>query len=533
MASAAPASGGAGAPPAQPAFAHHDVPLLPTENTGLVVAGVMLASLLQVLDSTIANVALPHMQASLGATPDEVSWVLTSYIVASAVAMPITGWLADRVGSRRLFIVSVAGFVIASMLCGMSQNIGEMVLFRALQGISGAFISPLSQSAMLDINRPSKQAQMMAIWAMGIMVGPILGPILGGYLTENFSWRAVFYVNVPLGVLSLFILIGGLPSRVIARRRFDLFGFAMVALALSSLQLLLDRGNQIDWLQSKETWVYLVLAMGGAWVAVLHLATARNPLFERTLFADRNFVVAQVVMLVVGMVMFATMALLPPMLQRLFGYSVIDTGWALMPRGVGTLLAMQVAGLLVRKGVDPRLLVSVGFGLVIVSFQLMSHWSLDIDRWTVTYTGFLQGVGMGLVFIPLNTAAFATIAPHLRTDGSSLLNLSRSIGASIGISLTTTLLSRNVQISHSDLGAHINSAAIDVIDVSTIDRFQALGSTVLSYVDAMVTRQAAMIAYIDNFYIMMWATIFATPLALLLRRTVLRPGEKPPPPDAH
>src|SRR5690242_10423379 len=221
------------APPPAPIA---DVAQLPVENHLLLIVGVMAATLLQVLDVTIANVAIPHMRSTLGATPDTISWVLTSYIVASAVAMPITGWLADRVGSRRLFIVSVAGFVIASMLCGMSQNIGEMVLFRALQGISGAFISPLSQSALLDVNRPSKQAQMMAIWAMGIMVGPILGPILGGYLTENFSWRAVFYVNVPLGVLSLFILIGGLPSRVIARRRFDLFGFAMVALALSSLQ---------------------------------------------------------------------------------------------------------------------------------------------------------------------------------------------------------------------------------------------------------------------------------------------------------
>ena len=297
-----------------------DVASLPVANPLLVAIGVMLASLIQILDTTIANVAIPHMQSSLGATSDEISWVLTSYIVAVAVAMPITGWLADRIGSRRLFLISVVGFVLSSMLCGMAQNVTQMVLFRALQGATGAFIAPLSQAAMIDTNKPSRQSQMMAVWGMGIMVGPILGPILGGYLTENWNWRAVFYVNVPLGILSLAIMAATLPSRGLVRRKFDAFGFALVALALTSLQLLLDRGNHIDWFQAREAWIYAIVMVSAAWVAVIHFATAREPLFNRHLFADPNYVFGLVFSFVIGVVMFATMALLPPMLQRLFGY---------------------------------------------------------------------------------------------------------------------------------------------------------------------------------------------------------------------
>lgn len=496
-----------------------DVAALPVDNTVLLTIGIMTASLLQVLDSTIANVAIPHMQSTLGATPDEISWVLTSYIVAMAVTMPITGWLADRIGSRRLFILSTAGFVLTSMLCGMAQNVTQMVIFRALQGASGAFINPLSQTAMIDTNRPSRQAQMMALWGMGIMIGPILGPVLGGWLTENWNWRAVFYVNVPLGALALAILLAELPSRPIARRRFDLAGFALVATALASAQLLLDRGNHVDWFASGEAWIYLGLAISAGWVGVIHLATAPSPLFNRALFADRNYVVALLFMLVVGVVMFATMALLPPMLQHLFGYGVIDTGMALMPRGVGTLIAMQTAGLLVRRGVDARILVGIGFTIAGLSLWEMSRWSLDVDSWNIILSGLVQGLGMGMVFIPLNATAFATLSPELRTEGSSLLNLSRSIGSSVGISVVISLLARNIQTSHSDLAGHLTASATSLVDFSALDRYQELGDRALGMVDALVNREAAMIAYINDFYLMMWMSFAAVPLVLLMRRS--------------
>jgi DHA2 family multidrug resistance protein len=504
-----------------------DIAALPARNTLLVVIGVMTASLLQILDTTIANVAIPHMQAALGATPDEISWVLTSYIVATAVAMPITGWLADRIGSRRLFILSTAGFVVASMLCGMAQNITQMVLFRALQGAAGAFISPLSQAAMLDINRPSRQPQMMAVWGMGVMIGPILGPILGGWLTDNWNWRWVFYVNVPLGMLALAIMIAGLPSRQVVKRRFDLFGFSMIAIAISALQLMLDRGNHLDWFDSAEVWVYAIAIISAIWIGGVHFKTTyQQTLFNREVFANRNFLVALVFSLAMGMVMFASMALMPTMLQRLFGYSVIATGWALMPRGLGTLLSMQISGFLSRRGVDPRLVMVLGFLLTGLSFWQMSAWSLEVDQWHILTAGFIQGVGIGLLFIPVNTTAFATLSTALRTEGASLLNLSRSLGASIGIAVTTALLTRNLQASHSDLASHVTASMTTLVDFSTIDRFQQVGTAALSVIDAEVNRQAAMIAYIDNFYLMMWLSLAALPLVLLMRAPVATVAEK-------
>lgn len=498
-----------------------DVATLPVANPFLLAIGIMLASLLQILDTTIANVAIPHMQSSLGATSDEISWVLTSYIVAVAIAMPITGWLADRVGSRRLFLFSVTGFVLTSMLCGMAQNVTEMVIFRALQGATGAFIAPLSQAAMIDTNKPSRQSQMMAVWGMGIMVGPILGPILGGYLTENWNWRAVFYVNVPLGALSLLILAAGLPSRQIAKRRFDLMGFGLIAVLLTSIQLLLDRGNHIDWFESIEAWIYAWLAISAVWIGVIHFTTTKQPLFNRALFADANFMFGLIFSLVIGVVMFATMALLPPMLQRLFGYGVIQTGEALMPRGVGTLLTMQISGMLIRRGADPRLLIGLGFFIAGASLWEMSSWSLATDYTHIAVSGFVQGLGMGFIFIPVNASAFATLMPQLRTDGSSLLNLSRSIGASIGISVVTTLLARNLQTSHSDLAAHVTASFTALFDFSSLDRFQSVGEAALRIVDAEVNRQAAMIAYINDFYLMMWLSFATVPLVFLMRRTDL------------
>ena len=518
--------------PVPQAGAQADEAQLPVANHMLLIIGIMAASLLQVLDTTIANVAIPHMQSALGATADTVTWVLTSYIIASAVAMPITGWLSDRIGARRLFILSVAGFILTSMLCGTAQNLEQMVMFRALQGVAGAFIAPLSQSFMLDTTRPSRHPQMMAIWGMGIMIGPILGPVLGGWLTESASWRWVFYVNIPVGALALVILISNLPHRDLRTRRFDLFGFALIAITLTSFQLLLDRGHQADWFSSGEIWLYGFLVVSGAWMTVIHLATARDGLFDTALFKDRNFSLALFFMMAIGVIMFATMALLPPMLQHLFGYSVIDTGLVLMPRGIGVLISMQMAGYLMRKGVDSRPVVAAGFLITSLSLWEMAHWSLAVDQQAIILSGLVQGIGIGLVFIPLNVSAFATLAPRLRTDGSSLLNLFRSVGASAGISLMTVLLARNIQTAHADLGSHITSGSSGTIDIATIDQFQSIGELGLRLIDGEVNRQSAMIAYIDDFWLMMWITLATVPLAFLMRRNA-RPGAPPPPVADH
>ena len=498
-----------------------DVPATPVENKGLLTIAVMLATVMQILDTTIANVALPHMQTSLGATADTVTWVLTSYIVASAIAIPITGWLSDRFGSRNLFLFAVAGFVISSMLCGIATSLEEMVGFRVLQGISAAFINPLSQTVMMDINPPSKQARAMTIWGQGIMIGPILGPVLGGWLTDNFSWRWCFYVNVPFGIITFAIMWALLPSKPLRRRRFDMFGFALLALAVSAFQLMLDRGQQLDWFDSWEIRIEAGLALAAAWMFGVHLFTGKHPMIERTLITNRNMATGLFFMAVIGVIMFATMALLPPMLQRIWDYPVIDAGLLLAPRGVGVLITMTVAGKLMGK-VDPRWLVGTGMAIAALSLWEMTRWSLEMDRTWIIISGTVQGLGMGLVFMPLNLTAFATLDPKYRTDGASLLNLFRSIGASAGISVVTTFLARNVQTSHSDLVGHVTSFSLPAVDPSFAQGLGQMGDTALAMIDAEINRQALMIAYLDDFKLMTIVTLCALPLVILLRRPAQR-----------
>jgi MFS transporter, DHA2 family, multidrug resistance protein len=497
-------------------------------HKALLTVAVMLATMMQILDTTIANVAVPLMQTSLGATFDSVTWVLTSYIIASAVAIPVTGWLSDRVGSRNLFLFAVTGFIVASMLCGVAANLTSMVLFRMMQGMAAAFIGPLSQTVMLDINPPDKQAKAMAIWGMGIMVGPILGPIIGGWLTENYNWRWVFYVNLPVGLVALGLLWWLLPSRPVNRRSFDLFGFSMLGLALASLQLMLDRGAHADWFDSWEIRVEAMVALGAAWMFGVHMVTGRNPLFDRKLIINRNFLTALFFMIIVGMMMMAIMALMPPMLQRLFGYSVLDTGILLAPRGVGILISMAIAGQLIGRGFDPRILVAVGMMIAAASLWRMSGWAMMMDWHPFVIDGVIQGVGMGLIFIPLNGMAFATLPPQLRTDGASLMNLFRSLGGSVGISIMTTILGANIQTSHADMAGHVTDSALADMGLSGIERLAQYGQAGLSMVDGEINRQAAMIAYLDDFWILSIAVFAAIPLLLLLKRPARPPGAQLP-----
>ena len=531
MATTAPRAPAAAARPSKPA---HGIAALPVENRGLLTVGVMLATIMQILDSTIANVALPHMQTALGATADTVTWVLTSYIVASAIAIPVTGWLSDRIGSRNLFLWSVIGFVVSSALCGAANSLTEMVLFRVMQGISAAFMNPLSQTVMLDINPPERQGKAMAVWGMGIMVGPILGPVIGGWLTDNYNWRWVFYVNLPLGVFCFAVLWALLPSRPIRRRSFDGVGFALLSLGIAGLQLMLDRGQTEDWFSSREVIVEGLVAFIALWMFVVHLATAKKPMFDRDLFKNRNLVTGLGFMVVIGIVMMATMALLPPMLQRIYGYPVLDTGLLLMPRGVGVVVSMFVASTLISRGLDPRWCVGVGFAVAAFSLWQMTQWTIVMDHTPFIVSGVVQGLGLGLVFMPLQSMAFATLPPHYRTEGSSLLNLMRNIGASVGISVVTALLARNVQISHADLGAAITPEGAALLGSGLMQQAGAIGDTVLAVVDAEVNRQAAMIAYLDDFKAMAIITALSVPLVVLLRRPPSMGGGGPKPPvDLH
>ena len=477
--------------------------------------GTMAAMIMYTLDTTIANVALPHMAASLGATQDTITWVLTSYVLASAVALPLAGWLVDRLGIRTMMLASVLLFTLASMLCGLAQSLEQMVLFRILQGLAGAFLSPLAQTVTLDSSTMAERPRMMAIYTQGVMLGPISGPIIGGFLTDNYSWRWVFYVNAPVGVLCFVLLMLYLPRTPTRERRIDLMGWVLVALAVSALQLVLDRGLTKDWFASAEIVTYAVVAVGCAWMATIHLLTHDHPLFPTRLFRDRNFDVGLAFMFLIGLVMLSVMALLPGLLQQIYGYTPFQAGLLLAPRGVSMLISITLFGRYMGR-IEPRLLMVVGLSLMGLSMWLMTGWSIDMPRGPIIMTGLIQGVGISFTFMPMNLITFATLPPQFRTDASSLGNLMRNLGSSIGISAASVMLSRNVQINHAEIGAHVTRALVP-FDLDRLTAYGGMAEAALRVVDGMVNKQAAMIAYINDFYAMALACFVSIPLLLLVR----------------
>ncbi|MGA2551481.1 MAG: DHA2 family efflux MFS transporter permease subunit [Burkholderiaceae bacterium] len=482
-------------------------------HRGMITISIMLATIMQTLDSTIANVALPHMQGTLSAASDQITWVLTSYIVAAAIATPATGWLADRFGRKNLFLLAVAGFTVTSALCGMSETLLQIVVARLLQGVFGAALVPLSQATLLDINPPHKQGPAMAVWGMGVMIGPIIGPTLGGWLTEDYNWRWVFYINLPIGAVAFFGILTFM--RETARRadsRFDFFGFATLSLAIGLLQLFLDRGEQKDWLGSIEIRIEMIGSLIAAAFFIAHTATSgRDSFFDTRILRDRNYFTGLLVIFVTGLVLYATRALLPPMLQELMDYPVIATGLVLAPSGAGTMLAMLVAGRLVRQ-VDIRLIMTVGFLLTIFSLWQMTHYTLVLSESDIVWPGIIQGIGLGFIFVPLSTVTFSTLQAELRPAGTSIFSLSRNVGSSIGISVVETLLTRNTQVMHATLSEHVS-----IFNPLAMAGSQLMTPSGLAALDVEVTRQAAMIAYINDFRFMMILALLTMPLILLIK----------------
>ena len=493
---------------------HHEIDHTRIPHKGLITVSIMLGTVMQVLDTTIANVALPSMTGDLGASPDTINWVLTSYIVAAAIMTPLTGWISDRIGRKEFFLISIAGFVAASVACAGAWSLSSMVFFRLMQGVFGAAIVPLSQTFLLDINPRERHGQAMAMWGAGIMVGPIIGPTLGGWLTESFNWRWVFLINLPVGILALLGCMAYLPGLPKRRRSFDFFGFAMLALGIGALQLMLDRGGEVDWFASWEVWIELAVALSGFWVFVVHILSAKAPFVDPRMFADQNFAAALVFIFIIGVILLASLALLPPMLAHIFGYPTITTGLVMAPRGVGTMISMILVGRLVRV-IDARILVTAGLSLTAYSLYMMTGFSPQMDSALIIESGIVQGLGLGLVFVPLSTVAFATLPPIHRTDATALFSLTRNIGSSIGISIVTLFLTRNIQINHTELSAFINPFNDKLTRIVPQD---ALGPKVLQVIDGMVNQQAAMIAYVDDFKLVMIITLAAIPLVFLLRK---------------
>ncbi|WEX07583.1 DHA2 family efflux MFS transporter permease subunit [Chelativorans sp. AA-79] len=483
-------------------------------HRGLITVAIMLGTIMQVLDTTIANVALPSMTGDLGASPDTINWVLTSYIVAAAIMTPVTGWISDRIGRREFFLVSITGFTIFSMLCGIAWNLEVMVLFRLLQGVFGAAIVPLAQTFLLDINPKENHGQAMAVFGAGIMVGPIIGPTLGGWLTETLNWRWVFFINLPIGILCLLGAAAYLPRIPRRLRGFDFFGFAMLSLGVGALQLMLDRGGEVDWFAAPEIWIELGLSITGFWVFAVHLLTGEDTFIDRHIFRDRNLVTGLVFIFIVGVILLASLALLPPMLSRIFGYTTMLTGFIMAPRGVGTMISMIVVGRLVRF-IDVRILVVAGLSLTAWSLYIMTGFTPQMDGHLIIESGIIQGMGLGLVFVPLSTVTFATLDPKYRTDGTSLFSLTRNIGSSIGISVVTVLLTHNTQINHAELAEHVTpyNPSLQAVLPGAAQGDPAS----LSIVDELVNQQALMISYINDFKFMMIIALCAIPLVLLLR----------------
>ncbi|WP_375690272.1 DHA2 family efflux MFS transporter permease subunit [Pseudooceanicola sp. LIPI14-2-Ac024] len=490
-------------------------PKLQVASRGLLTASIMVATVMQVLDTTIANVALPHMAASLNATQEEITWVLTSYIVASAIATPLTGWAADTMGRRRVFTTCIAGFVFTSVLCGLATSLPEMVLFRIFQGVFGAALIPLAQAVLLDINPREKIGQAMAIYGAGIMVGPIIGPTLGGYLTEMFDWRYVFFINLPVGIIAFLGVAAFMPREETRRRRFDTMGFAFLAIAVGSLQMMLDRGQSVGWFDSVEIWIYVGLMISGLWAFIVHCWGADEPFVDLAMFRDRNFVMGLIFIFIIGMTLFSGLALLPPLLQKLMGYPVIETGLVMAPRGVGTMVSMILVGRLVAR-FDARALVVFGLAMTAGSLWLMTGFESGMDSHLIILSGVMQGFGLGFVFVPLSTLTFATIAPHLRGDATSMFSLVRNMGSGAGISLVTAVLVRMTTVNHEEIASTLTAQSSAVRDGLP----QLLqGSPLYAYVaDTLVNQQAAMIGYIDNFFLMMILTVSVVPIVLLLRK---------------
>ena len=487
-------------------------------NRGLITACVILAVIMQALDTTIANVALPYIQGSVSASADQINWVLTSYIVAAAIMTPPSGYLANRFGRKRILMISITGFVTASILCGLAQSLVQIVGFRLLQGFFGAALVPLSQGILLDIYTVEERGRAMALFGVSIMVGPVLGPVIGGWLTENASWRWVFYINVPIGILAFAgVAIFVQETMKNTRARLDWFGFGTLSVSIAALQLFLDRGEQLNWFGSGEIIVEALVCASAFYLFLVHIFTSARPFVQPRLFLDRNFTVGMLFIFIVGITYLASLALMTPYLQTLMGYPVVTAGIVMGPRGVGTMICMFFVGRLVGK-VDTRILLFIGLSITAYAMYDMMLWSPDVSEATIAWTGFIQGAGLGFLFVPLTTTTFATLPAEARAEATGLYNLSRNIGSSVGISIVSALLVENTQINHANIAQYITpyNPAFRYPDV--MNAFSPLTEAGRAALNDLINVQATIIGYLDDFKLMMVLSIAAIPLLLILRK---------------
>jgi DHA2 family multidrug resistance protein len=479
----------------------------------------MTATIMQALDTTIANVALPYMQGSLSASQDQINWVLTSYIVAAAIMTAPVGWIANRFGRKRTFIICSGGFTVASVLCGLAQDINQMVLFRLLQGMFGAALVPLSQAVMLDSYALHERAKAMSIWGMGVMMGPIMGPSLGAWLTETYSWHWVFFVNLPFGIVTVLGLLAFMDETKADRDlRFDWFGFAALAVGIGAMQVALDRGEQLGWLESNEIIAEIIVSIVGFYYFFAHSLTTAKPFIQFAIFKDRNFIGGCVFMAVMGLVLFSTMALSSPYLQNVIGYPIITAGLLLASRGCGTFVAMMLVGRLMRY-IEARTLIIAGLSLTCLSLFYMTGWTDQTQVPEIVTLSIVQGFGFGLVFVPLSTVAFLTLPDNLRTDGTSMLTLLRNVASSIGISIVIAQLTEGSRRVYAVLNEHVTpfNQALQMPDVRGLINLSTDAGRALA--DVMLSVQAQIIAFSQDYQMVMIFTLCTIPLAIMIGST--------------
>lgn len=488
------------------------------KNRWLIIITVMSATLMQALDTTIVNVALPHMQGALSASSDQISWTLTSYLVASGIFMPLTGYFADRLGQKNYLQISIIGFTVASALCGASETLVQMIFFRLLQGAFGAALVPLSQAILSEVHSRKEQGKAMAIWGAGVMVGPILGPTLGGYLTDIANWRWTFYVNVPVGIITCLLAWQVMPTTVKKNRNMDWLGLVLISCAIGAVQFVLDRGNQVDWWNAHSIQIGMLIATIGFFGFLYHsLRPSNRAVFDLRIFKDRNFTISSLLLAAFGLGLNGTMAIQPLFLENLLNYPVITTGMNMAPRGITSMLSMIIVSKLINR-YDPRILMCFGICLCVLGISVGTFYSQNINSWFIVWPLLVQGMGFGMVFVPLSTVAFSTLSDNMRIEAAGLFSLLRTIGSSIGISITETVLSRHSQIAWNQLGGFIqpyNPALTQYLHTLHMKITDPAAAPILANV---LEQQAQMIGFIDVYEFIMWSFLLMLPLVFLLKR---------------
>ena len=498
-------------------------------NPWIVAVAVMFATFMEVLDTTVVNVSLPHIASSMTATTEEATWALTSYLVANAIILPMTGWLASQLGRKRLLMLSTAGFTLASFLCGAAPNLASLVIFRIIQGATGGALQPLSQAVLLESFKPQERGRAMGFWGLGIVVAPILGPVVGGWLTENYSWRWVFYINLPFGVASLLMtraFIHDPPYLKKATQGIDYWGVGMLVVGIGALQYVLDKGQQDDWLADPAILTLSIVSAVALTTLIVQQLRSRSPIVDLRLFKDRTYAVGVFLMTVLGFVLYGSLVLLPVMLQTLWGYSSYQAGQAMVPRGIGSMVMMPLVGVLTGF-VDPRRLLIIGLTVGGGTLVWMGQLNLQAGYWDLFWPQLLQGAGLALLFVPLTTVSMATISQERMGFATSLFNLMRNIGGSVGIAITGTILQRQRQVTGTQLGEHLSlydpatqsmlSQITNGLVAAGLDAVTA-SERALAILRGMLLREASMVSCVILFRLLGVVFLLLVPIVFIMRR---------------